>query len=392
MQSAEAIAHPAVAWLDGQRDRMIGLLAALVNSDSSSRDKLGVDATGDVLRRFFAEAGIAVETTPQAVFGDVLRATVPRPATADTRPIILMGHRDTVFPKGEAQRRPFRIDGDLAYGPGVADMKAGLVVNAFVLAAFHAVGGHPGPLLGLITSDEEIASPACRPVIEQAARQARVVLNSEPGRASGNIVSGRKGGVFLRFEVFGRPAHSGANFADGRSAIEEMAHKILALHRVTDLARGTTVNVGLVSGGQTVNTVAPHAMGEIDLRYVKAADRQAALDAVGAIMDRCAVPDTHATWEIMGEFLPLEPTPQSQALMDLYLDGAAALGMRIGAEFTGGCADSGFAAAQGTPTLCGLGAVGGRAHTPDEYAELATLVPRAQAMALAVARLELAGL
>jgi len=100
MQSAEAIAHPAVAWLDGQRDRMIGLLAALVNSDSSSRDKLGVDATGDVLRRFFAEAGIAVETTPQAVFGDVLRATVPRPATADTRPIILIGSSRHGVPEG----------------------------------------------------------------------------------------------------------------------------------------------------------------------------------------------------------------------------------------------------------------------------------------------------
>ena len=384
--------EPAVAWLNGQQDRMVRLLADLVNTDSSSRDKPGVDAAGAVLTRFFTTCGISVETEPQAIYGDVLRALVAQPEAADARPIVLMGHRDTVFPKGEAQRRPFRIAGELAYGPGVADMKAGLVVNAFVLAAYHAVGGHPGPLLGLITSDEEIASPACRPIIEREARGARVVLNSEPGRASGNIVSGRKGGVFLRFEVFGRPAHSGANFADGRSAIEEMAHKILALHRMTDPARGTTVNVGLVSGGQTVNTVAPHAVGEIDLRYVRMADRKVALDAIGAIMDRCTVPDTHATWDVAGEFLPLEPTPRSQALMDLYLQGAAALGMRIGGEFTGGCADSGFAAAQGTPTLCGLGAVGGRAHTPDEYLEIATLVPRAQAMARLIARLEAAGL
>jgi len=387
-----AATQPAVAWLQGQQDRMVRLLAELVNTDSNSRDKPGVDEAGAVLTRFFIERGIPVETLPQSVVGDVLRAQVAQPDAADARPIVLMGHRDTVFPKGEARRRPFRIEGDRAYGPGVADMKAGLVVNAFVLAAYHAVGGHPGPLLGLITSDEEIASPVCRPIIEREARQARVVLNSEPGRVSGNIVSGRKGGVFLRFEVFGRPAHSGANFTDGRSAIEEMAHKILALHRLTDLARGTTVNVGLVSGGQTVNTVAPHAVGEIDLRYVKVADRQVALDAIGAIMDRCVVPDTRATWEVMGEFLPLEPTARSQALMDLYLAGAAALGMRIEGEFTGGCADSGFAAAQGTPTLCGLGAVGGRAHTPDEYLEIATLVPRAQAMASVIARLGSAGL
>lgn len=392
MQDSVDVAHPAVAWLADQKEPMVRLLAELVNIDSSSRDKPGVDAAGAVLSRFFAERGIPVETLPQPAFGDVLRAQVTLPGAADLRPIVLLGHRDTVFPPGEAQRRPFRIEGGRAYGPGVADMKAGLVVNAFVLAAFHAAGGHPGPLAALITSDEEIGSPACRPVIEAEARAARVVLNGEPGRAGGNIVSGRKGGVFLRFEVFGRPAHSGANFADGRSAIEEMAHKILALHRLTDEPRGITVNVGLVAGGQTVNTVAPFASGEIDLRYVRAADREAALDAIGAIMGRCAVPDTRASWEIAGEFLPLEPTPRSQALMELYLRGAAALGMAVGAEFTGGCADSGFAAAQGTPTLCGLGAVGGRAHTPDEYAELDTLAPRAQALALAVARLPSAGL
>jgi glutamate carboxypeptidase len=156
---------------------------------------------------------------------------------------------------------------------------------------------------------------------------------------------------------------------------------------MTDLARGTTVNVGLVEGGQTVNTVAPRAVGEIDLRYMKVADRQAALDAIGAIMDRNTVPDTSATWHIRGEFLPLEMSAESQLLQELYLEGASTLGMQIGAEFTGGCADSGFSAALGTPTLCGLGAVGGKAHTPEEYMEIGTLVPRAQALARVIGRI-----
>src|SRR5215467_6075342 len=117
-----------------------------------------------------------------------------------------MGHRDTVFPKGEVARRSFRVEGGRAYGPGVVDMKGGLVLNAFVLAAFKRFGGNPAPLRGLITSDEEIASPACRPVIERVAREARCVLNSEPGRPTGNVVTGRKGGVFMRFEVFGKAA------------------------------------------------------------------------------------------------------------------------------------------------------------------------------------------
>ena len=192
-------------------------------------------------------------------------------------PIVLMGHRDTVFPKGEAVRRPFRVENGRAYGPGVSDMKAGLVMNAFVLAAVKRFGGAPAPVVGLITSDEEIASPSSRPIIERVARAARCLFNAEPGRPSGNIVTGRKGGVFLRFEVFGRAAHSGGAFEKGISAIGELAHKVVAMHKLTDLARGVTVNVGIVAGGQSVNTTAPHAEGQIDLRYVKPTDRARAL-------------------------------------------------------------------------------------------------------------------
>jgi glutamate carboxypeptidase len=378
-------------WLERHEPDMLALLETLVNADSPSRDKAAVDAVGGILKDFFATQGIPTETFPSDTHGEAIRAAVDANGS-NQRPVMLLGHRDTVFPSGEAARRPFRIADGRAYGPGVADMKAGLVMNAFVLAAFKACGAAPAPLVALITSDEEIASPSSRAVIEREARMARLVLNSEPGRANGNVVSGRKGGTFMRFEVFGRAAHSGANFADGRSAIEEMAHKILALHAMTDLARGTTVNVGLVSGGQGVNTTAPHAVGEIDLRTVTAADRAAALDRVAAIMAQCTVPDTHATWEIMGEFLPLEASAASARLLGLYLDVSAARGAQIAGEFTGGCADSGYTAAQGIPTLCGLGPVGGKAHTVDEYMEVATLVPRAQAMAATILRLNTAGL
>ena len=386
-------AQPAVlGWLQDRQGEMLALLETLVNSDSPSRDKAAVDATGEILKRFFADHGISVTTEPDDTYGEAIHAAVEHAGANDTRPILLMGHRDTVFPPGEATRRPFRIEGDRAYGPGVADMKAGLVINAFVLAGFKAVGGHPGPLAALVTSDEEIASPFSRPVIERVGRESRVVLNGEPGRASGNIVSGRKGSVFMRFSVMGRAAHSGGNFTEGRSAIGEMAHKIVALHALTDLERGITVNVGLVSGGQTVNTVAPLATGEIDLRYVRAADRSWALERITAIMNASAVPDTTSNCEVLGEFLPMEMTPEAQRLMDLYVDVSAQQGALVGGEFTGGCADSGFTAAQGTPTLCGLGAVGGKAHTVDEYMEVPTLLTRAQALAAMIARLGETGL
>src|SRR5215213_10108985 len=182
-------------WLADRRDEMIGLLADLVNIDSGTYDKAGVDAVGRVLHAFFADRGFSVETTPQETFGDSLRATLSHETANDQRPIVLLGHRDTVFPKGEAARRPFRIEDGRAYGPGVADMKAGLVINAFVMAALAECGGHPGPVVALVTSDEEIASPSSRSVIEAEARGARAVFNAEPSRAPHVVVRSRKGGV-----------------------------------------------------------------------------------------------------------------------------------------------------------------------------------------------------
>ena len=229
-------------WLASQKEAMLALLREAVNIDSGSYDKAGVDAVGQRFMRFFQEQGLIATVEPNERFGNAIHIRLDD-KPSNERPIVLMGHRDTVFPKGEVGRRPFRIEGGRAYGPGVVDMKGGLVLNAFVLAAFKRFGGAPAPLAGLITSDEEIASPSSRPVIERVGRAARCVLNSEPGRPSGNIVTSRKGGVFLAFEVTGKAAHSGGNFEKGISAIGELAHKIVALHTLTDLKRGITVNV-----------------------------------------------------------------------------------------------------------------------------------------------------
>ncbi len=213
------------------------------------------------------------------------------------------------------------------------------------------------------------------------------MFNSEPGRPSGAVVTGRKGGVFLKFEVFGKAAHSGGNFEKGISAIGELAHKIVAMHKLTDLMRGITVNVGTVSGGQSVNTTAPHAEGQIDLRYIKPEDRAMMLGKLQEIIDTATVPGTTAKLEIRGEFLPLAGTPASEDLFATYRAAAADAGLDITGEFSGGCADSGFTAAMACPTLCSTGPVGGNAHTPEEYLEVASLVPRAQALALAILRL-----
>ena len=378
-------------WLAAQQDAMVALLRELVNIDSGSYDKAGADAVGEAIRRFLDGHGIATRILPQQRFGDTLRAEVAGGDAARGN-ILLMGHRDTVFPKGTAAERPFTIRDGFAHGPGVSDMKSGLVLNSFILAAFARFGGAPGPLVALYTADEEIGSPEGKPVIEAEARHARIVLNSEPARASGNVVTGRRGGVFSAMRITGKAAHSGARINEGISALEELAHKIIAIHALRDDATGLSFNVGLARGGQSVNSVAPWAECEIDMRYRTLAQRDDGMAALRAIVDRSFVPGTSASLEIKGEFLAMIADERSQALFRLHQQSAQASGYAIDGEYTLGCADSGFTAALGVPTLCATGPQGYGGHSPEERLRLDSLVPRAQAMARTILGLPGAGL
>jgi glutamate carboxypeptidase len=375
-----------IEWLASQKQPMIDLLRDVVNIDSGSFDKEGVDAVGARFEQHFADYGIETWREPHDVYGDAVHGLITKPGSNE-KPILLMGHRDTVFPKGEVAKRPFTIKDNLAHGPGVADMKAGVVINVFVAAALKKFDAAPCPIKLLITGDEEIASRSSRPIIEREGRAARAVYNSEPGRPTGNITTGRKGGVFMRFEVFGKAAHSGNNFSVGISAIGELAHKIVQIHALTDLDKGITLNVGLVSGGQSVNTTAPHAEGEIDFRYIDPADRATVMGAIETIIATSTVPGTTAKLHINGEFLPLVQDAAAKTMFEAYQAAAVDSGLTtLTGEFAGGCADSGFTASVGTPTLCGLGPVGGNVHTDLEWLDIDSIVPRAQTLARAILR------
>ena len=378
-----------IDWLASQKQPMIDLLRDVVNIDSGSFDKEGVDAVGARFEQHFADYGIETWREPHDVYGDAVHGLITKPGSNE-KPILLMGHRDTVFPKGEVAKRPFTIKGNLAHGPGVADMKAGVVINVFVAAALKKFDAAPCPIKLLITGDEEIASRSSRPIIEREGRAARAVYNSEPGRPTGNITTGRKGGVFMRFEVFGKAAHSGNNFSVGISAIGELAHKIVQIHALTDMDKGITLNVGLVSGGQSVNTTAPHAEGEIDFRYIDPADRATIMGAIEKIIATSTVPGTTAKLHINGEFLPLVQDAAAKTMFEAYQAAAIDSGLTtLTGEFAGGCADSGFTASVGTPTLCGLGPVGGNVHTDLEWLDIDSIVPRAQTLARAILRTEI---
>ena len=371
-----------VEWIADERAATLGLIEALVNTDSGSFDKAGVDAAGERIRGFLAARGIACDVVRNDRYGDGIRATVGEGA----RTILLMGHRDTVYARGEAARRPFRVADGRGSGPGCCDMKAGLAMNAIVLSAFKTFGP-PGPLVALFTADEEIGSPSSRALIEQEARRARAVFNAEPGRPNGGVVTGRKGGVFMKIEVTGKAAHAGNNLADGVSAIEEIARKIVDLHALTDPERGISCNVGTVAGGEVVNMVAPSATAGLDLRFIHPGDRDGAMAAIERIVAHRHLAGASTRLEITGEFKPLVASADSGKLFEHYAACAREFGQKVRGEFAGGCADSGFAASVGAPTLCGVGPIGGRAHSPDEYLDVESIVPRAQALALAVMRL-----
>jgi glutamate carboxypeptidase len=374
-------------WLDAQHGPMIELLAKLVNTDSGSFDLEGVDRAGYILRDHLEARGVPCTIIPRPGVSFCLRAGVGA-ETPERGHVLLLGHRDTVFPKGTAADRPFTMDGTKGFGPGVADMKAGLVMCAFVLEAFARTGLARRPLVALFTSDEEIASPASRPVIEEMAKGACAVFNAEPARPDGNIVRARKGALFLTIEVTGRPAHSGSAHEKGISAIEELCRKVTELHALTDCESGTTMNVGLIEGGQSVNTVAPWAKARLDVRFWTLTAMAEAEAAIARVLARTHLPGTTTRITERGQFLPLEPSPANTALFEHYVGCAAKLGITLGGEATGGSADSGFTAAAGAPMVCGIGPVGEKAHSPEERCHLDTLVPRAKALALAIATLD----
>ena len=367
-------------WLASQQQAMQDLLQKVVNIDSGSRDEAGVTAVAHALAERLQAAGVAVQFEPVPGYGVLLHAQVN--ADGEGAPIVLMGHMDTVFPAGTVAKRPYREEAGRAYGPGVADMKSGLVLNVFVAEAFARCGGLKAPLHLFFSCDEEIGSPATRDLIMARVRGARAVFNAEPGRVSGNVVTSRKGSMLVEFEVEGVAAHAGINHAAGASAIEALARKTLALHALTDPATGVTANVGVVHGGVVSNMVAPHARAELDLRFTADTNPEDLLARVRAIIEEESVPRTQGRITVARSTLPMKPTPDY--LLALYQESARTLGFEVQGEFTGGAADSGLTASVGVPTLCATGPVGGHPHTEREYCELTTFVPRAQAVALAV--------
>jgi glutamate carboxypeptidase len=369
--------------LDGWRDEQLEFLARLVNHDSGTDDVLDVNRVGAILAERLQSLGFTLRRVATERFGDHLVGD--KPGTGPKR-FLFVGHYDTVFASGTAKRRPFRIDGQgRAWGPGVYDMKGGLAALLYALRAHREARTRAWAetSVGVVfNSDEERLSPTSRPVIEAEARRAHSVGILEPARPGGEYVMARKGAGTFHLEITGTAAHAGLQPELGASAIWDLAQKVAALHALTDLGTGVTVNVGTVRGGERPNVVAAHAAAEIDLRAWSQADADAAIAAMRAICERAHVPGTRARFEGRIHFPPWPPgLPGTERLLEIMRGAGRALGVEVRAIKTGGGSDGNHTSAI-APTLDGLGPRGSRAHSDEEFIEVATLLERTKMLAL----------
>jgi glutamate carboxypeptidase len=370
-------------------------LASLVNVDCGSYSKAGVDLVGQWTARFLERLGANVEIRPHATLGDTVVGTLEgRPGGPR---VLLIGHLDTVFPEGTARARPFRVDAGVATGPGVTDMKSGLLAGLYALLALRALGTDDDEvaelpferLVFVANPDEEIGSPSSSPHIRELALEADACFVLECARANGDIVSARKGTVDLRLTVRGRAAHAGVEPEKGRNAILEAAHQTIALQALNGRWPGVTVNVGVVHGGIRPNVVAEETVLEVDVRAMARADLEAAEAAVRSITAATTVPGTTVTVEETGRHWPMEKLDRSRRLVDHAIAIADRLDFALADCATGGASDANTTSGLGVPTLDGLGPIGGNDHSPTEYLEVDSIVPRTTLLAallLAVAR------
>ena len=366
----------ALAWLEGQRPAMEDLLRALVAQGSFTRDRAGVAAVVELLAPPLEATGLAVERIPSAVFGPHLAFRGPLAGP----PVLLVGHTDTVFPPGTFEG--FRVEGDRASGPGVFDMKGGLAVMVFGLAAAARAGLLARvPVAGLLVSDEEVGSPESQPLLAARARGAAAALVFESGREGDRIVTRRKGVASLGVAAHGVAAHAGNAHVEGRNAIWALARFVDRAQALTDHARGLTVNVGTIAGGTARNTVPDEARCEVDLRFETQADQAALLAALEAAAREAELPGTRLELTRLGERTPLERTAASAALAAEYGRCQRESGLGDGeAPLVGGGSDACTTAAVGIPSIDGLGPRGKGFHTPGETVELGSLVPKAAAL------------
>jgi glutamate carboxypeptidase len=366
-----------LSYLTQQLPEAIEFLEKMVALESPSFDKPLVDEFVRFVGARFAAMGAQVEVAHADKFGDHM---IARFTGSSSERILLLGHTDTVWPAGEITKRPFKITGGRAFGPGVFDMKAGILLIAMAIDALQkADQGLPKCVTVLLVSDEEVGSTSSRTVTESEARPCRAVFVMEPSLPGGALKTARKGIGRFALKAIGKAAHAGIDPENGVNAIEEISQQILKLQKMTDPTRGTIVTVGVVQGGTRSNVVPAEAAAEIDIRISSMEEAERMTKMIKALSPQLP----GARLEIRGSINrpPMERTAETIRLFQLAQKVAQTLGIALKEGSTGGASDGNFTSALGIPTLDGLGAVGGGAHAVDEWVDIQLLPHRAALLA-----------
>jgi len=371
--------------VEDRRDEFTEALGALVAIDSGTYTPKGVNEVADVLEGRFRGSGWEVDRRPHRPegegnqLGDVL---VARVEGSGSRRVLLVCHMDTVWPEGTAAERPFRVQGDRGYGPGVSDAKSGLLAGIEAVDTLRRLGMDSfGHVTFVCNPDEEVGSPFSGDAITEVGRQSDVAFVLEAGRANGDIVSARKGITTIHVELTGRAAHAGVEPEKGHHAVLDGAMKTVALQGVNGRFPGVTVNVGVLSGGTRSNVVPDRCVLEIEVRAWESAALKEAMEAIRRILELPNVPGVRAAVDLTTEYPPMERGPSSARLVETAQRLARDLGFDLADASTGGVSDANLVAAAGTPVLDGLGPVGGDDHSPDEWVDLAGVAPRVAILA-----------
>jgi glutamate carboxypeptidase len=368
-----------LSWLSGQRLAMQRFLERLVRQSSFTQDAPGVNAVVHIIDQELRRFGMKTERISSKRFGDHLY--FESVAAARAEPAFLIGHCDTVFPR--ATFDGFSFQGDIARGPGVFDMKGGLVVGLFALEALaRAALLRHIPVKGMFVSDEEVGSPDSGPHLRERARGSACALGLESGRANDAIVVARKGVGAVHVEAKGVSAHAGNEHAKGKSAVWTLARFVDRAHGLTDYDRGLTVNVGVFEGGTTKNTVPERARAEVDLRFVSGDDGDALYRALEEAAAAARIEGTSITVARSAWRPPMRRTEASAALAREYGQCQVDAGLAAGeAPLSGGGSDASTTSDIGIPSIDGLGPRGGGYHTVEERVDLSSFVPKANALA-----------
>ncbi|MEW9671283.1 M20 family metallopeptidase [Ammoniphilus sp. 3BR4] len=364
-----------LAYLKHNQENILGDLEAFVRAESPSEDKEAVDRCGKMLQQLFLHhLGVQADIFPQTKTGNHLRFTF---GEGDGQ-ILVMGHMDTVWDIG---RLTYRVEGNRAYGPGIFDMKAGIIQALWAVKACKELNVPlKHKIVFLCTSDEEIGSASSRQLIEEEASKSIAVLVPEPAvSGSGALKTSRKGVGEFKLKIKGKATHSGNHHEKGISAVEELARQIVYIHSLTDYEKGTTLNVGIARGGTRVNVVAEEAEAVIDLRVTTMTEAERISELLYELKPQ--VTGTSLIVEGGIERPPMERTEKTEKLFTLAKQSGEEIGIELTEAFVGGGSDGNFTAALGIPTLDGLGPMGDGPHAEYEHVLIDQLPVRAALLA-----------